>query len=111
VSQKKFEPLSGGRFRIEWGIAAIMLAVFAGGLVWFTHGNDNPAFYNPEEMVRVRQVIKGEWDYHRPVLFELTISIMKQLFHLPDDVQPVAELGRVVSAFYAVASISSHGVN
>ena len=82
-----------------------MFTVFAGGLVWFTHGNKNPAFYNPEEMVRVSQVISGEWDYHRPVLFELTISIMKQLFHVPRDLQPVAELGRVVSAFYSVASI------
>jgi hypothetical protein len=105
VSQKQFEPLSGGRLRIEWGIAAIMLTVFAGGLVWFTHGNNNPVFYNPEEMVRVRQVIKGEWDYHRPILFELTISIVKQLFHVPDDRQSVAELGRLISAFYAVASI------
>jgi len=105
VSQKHFEPLSGGRSRIDWGIAVIMFTVFAGGLVWFTHGNKNPAFYNPEEMVRVSQVISGEWDYHRPVLFELTISIMKQLFHVPRDLQPVAELGRVVSAFYSVASI------
>jgi 4-amino-4-deoxy-L-arabinose transferase-like glycosyltransferase len=105
VSQKHFEPLSGGRSRIDWGIAIIMFTVFAGGLVWFTHGNKNPAFYNPEEMVRVSQVISGEWDYHRPVLFELTISIMKQLFHVSGDVQSVAELGRVVSAFYSVASI------
>jgi hypothetical protein len=103
VSQKHFEPLSGGRSRIDWGIAVIMFTVFAGGLVWFTHGNKNPAFYNPEEMVRVSQVISGEWDYHRPVLFELTISIMKQLFHVSGDLQPVAELGRVVSAFYSVA--------
>jgi len=105
VSQKRFEPLSGGRSRIDWGIAVIMLTVFAGGLVWFTHGNKNPVFYNPEEMVRVSQVISGEWDYHRPVLFEFTISIMKQLFHVSSDLQPVAELGRVVSAFYSVASI------
>jgi hypothetical protein len=85
----------------------MMSAVFAGGLLWFTHGNRNPAFYNPEEVIRVSQVIKGEWDYHRPVLFELTISITKQLFHVPDDLQSVAELGRVVSAFYAIASIVS----
>jgi hypothetical protein len=107
VSQKYFEPLSGGRFRVDWGITAMMSAVFAGGLLWFTHGNRNPAFYNPEEVIRVSQVIKGEWDYHRPVLFELTISITKQLFHVPDDLQSVAELGRVVSAFYAIASIVS----
>jgi hypothetical protein len=105
VSQKHFEPLSGGKFRIDWGIAAIMFAVFAGGLLWFTHGNNNPAFYNPEEVIRVSQVITGERDYHRPVLFELTISLTKQLFHVADDLQSVAELGRVVSAFYAVASI------
>jgi hypothetical protein len=107
VSQKYFEPLSGGRFRVDWGITAMMSAVFAGGLLWFTHGNRNPAFYNPEEVIRISQVIKGEWDYHRPVLFELTISITKQLFHVPDDLQSVAELGRVVSAFYAIASIVS----
>src|SRR5258707_2677541 len=83
-----------------------MFTVFAGGLVWFTHGNKNPAFYNPEEMVRVSQVISGEWDYHRPVLFELTISIMKQLFHVPRDLQAVSETCRGVSAFYFVASIA-----
>jgi hypothetical protein len=105
VSQKNFEPLTGGRFRVDWGIATIMLAVFALGLLWFTHGNRNPAFYNPEEVIRVSQVIRGEWDYHRPVLFELTISTTKRLFHVPDDLQSVAELGRVMSAFYAVASV------
>jgi hypothetical protein len=110
VSQKHFEPLSGGRSRIDWGIAAIMFTVFAGGLVWFTHGNKNPAFYNPEEMIRVGQVVSREWDYHRPVLFELTISIMKRLFHVSSNLQAVAELGRVVSAFYSVASIVCLGL-
>jgi dolichyl-phosphate-mannose-protein mannosyltransferase len=103
VTQKQFEPLSGGRFRVDWGIAMLMFAVFVGGMLWFMQGNRTPAFYNPEEVIRVNQIIEG--DYHRPVLFEQTVSMMKRLLHLPGDLQPIAELGRVLSAFFAVASI------
>ena len=68
VSQKHFEPLSGGRPRLDWGITALMAGVLLVGLFWFTRGNGFPSFYNPEEEIRAVQLIKGDWDLHHPLL-------------------------------------------
>jgi hypothetical protein len=105
VSHKNFEPLSGGRARIDWGITVFMLAVFLIGIFWFTHGNGFPSFYNPEEEIRASQVITGDWDLHRPLLSALTTKLWKTALHVPNELQAVAHLGRTVSAFFAVGSI------
>jgi hypothetical protein len=105
VSQKNFKPLSGGRSRIDWGITALMLAVFFAGFFWFTHGNGFPCFYHREEEIRASHVIKREWDLHRPLLSAISTRLLKTALHVPNDVQAVVRLGRTVSAFFAVGSI------
>jgi 4-amino-4-deoxy-L-arabinose transferase-like glycosyltransferase len=105
VSPRHFEPLSGGRARIDWGITVLMVGVFFVGFFWFTHGNGYPSFYNPEEEIRASQVITGDWDLHRPLLSAFTTKLLKTGFHVPDELQPIAQLGRTVSAFFAVGSI------
>ena len=82
-----------------------MVGVFIGGFFWFTHGNRFPSFYHPEEEIRAQHVITGEWDLHRPLLFAITTKLLKIGLHVPDDLQAVVQLGRTVSAFFAVGSI------
>jgi hypothetical protein len=105
VSHRNFELLSGGRARIDWGITVFMLAIFLIGIFWFTHGNGFPSFYNPEEEIRASQVITGDWDLHHPLLSALTTKLVQIALHVPNELQAVAHLGRVVSAFFAVGSI------
>ncbi len=105
MSQRHFEPLTGGRAKIDWGITVLMLAVFVVGLIWFTHGNRYPSFYNPEEEIRASQVITGDWDLHRPLLSAFATKLLKAVLHVPDDLQSVVQLGRTVSAFFAIGSI------
>src|ERR1700722_18286128 len=109
VSPKHFEPLSGGRSRIEWGITALMAVVFLFGSIWFTHGNKFPSFYHAEEEIRAAQVMKGAWDLHRPLLSAITTRLLKNALHVPNDLQAVVQLGRTVSAFFAVGSIVCFG--
>ena len=105
VSERHYEPLSGGRSRIDWGITALMVAVFLVGFFWFTYGNHFPSFYHSEEEIRAKQVISRDWDLHQPLLFASTARILKSALHVPDDVQSVVHLGRTVSAFFAIGSI------
>lgn len=111
VSPKHFEPLSGGRARMDWGITVLMLAAFVVGLFWFTHGNRYPSFYNPEEEIRASQVITGDWDLHRPLLSAFATKVLKAVLHVPDNLQFVVELGRTVSAFFAIGSIICLGLS
>ena len=105
MSHRHFEPLSGGRSRIDWGITALMVVVFLIGLFWFTRGNGFPSFYHPEEEIRATQILKGDWDLHRPLLSAITTKLWKAVLHVPDDLQAIVQLGRTVSAFFAVGSI------
>ncbi len=105
VSQKHYELLSGGRPKIDWGITVLMIAVFLVGMIWFTHGNRYPAFYDPGEQVRASQEIGKDWDLHRPLLSAVAAKIVKKALHVPDEIQPVVVIGRTVSAFFAVGSI------
>ena len=105
MSERHYEPLSGGRSRIDWGITALMVAVFLVGFFWFTYGNRFPSFYHSEEEIRAKQVISKDWDLHQPLLFASTTRILKSALHVPDDVQSVVHLGRTVSAFFAIGSI------
>jgi Dolichyl-phosphate-mannose-protein mannosyltransferase len=105
VSRKHFEPLSGGRPRIDWGITILMLGVFFVGFFWFIHGNGYPSFYNPEEEIRASQVITGDWDLHRPLLSAFITKLLKIVLHTPKELQAIVQLGRTVSAFFAVGSI------
>jgi hypothetical protein len=82
-----------------------MFAVFIVGLFWFTHGNGFPPFYHPEEEIRASQLIKGDWDLHHPLLSAVTTKLLKIVLHVPNDLRAVVQLGRTVSAFFAVASI------
>ena len=82
-----------------------MFAVFIVGLFWFTHGNGFPPFYHPEEEIRASQLIKGDWDLHHPLLSAVTTKLLKTMLHVPDDTRAVVQLGRTVSAFFAVGSI------
>jgi hypothetical protein len=110
VSQRHYEPLSGGRSRIDWGIIAFMVTVFLVGFFWFAHGNKFPSFYHPEEEVRAKQVINRDWDLHEPLLFAITTRVLKTALHVPDEVQAVVQLGRTVSAFFAGGSIVCLGL-
>jgi len=110
VSPKRFEPLSGGRSRIDWEITVILLIAFLVGMFWFTHGNQFPSFYHPEEEIRASQLIKGDWDLHHPLLSAFTTKLLKKVLHAPDELQPVVQLGRTVSAFFAVGSIVCLGL-
>jgi Dolichyl-phosphate-mannose-protein mannosyltransferase len=105
VSRKHFEPLSGGRPRIDWGITILMLGVFLVGIFWFTHGNGYPSFYNPEEEIRASQLITKDWDFHRPLLSAVITKLLKTALHTPNEMQAIVQLGRTVSAFFAVGSI------
>jgi hypothetical protein len=110
VSQRHFEPLSGGRARVDWGITALMITVFFVGFFWLTHGNRFPSFYHPEEEIRAKRVIKKDWDLHGPLLFAITTRVLKTGLHIPDDVQTVVQIGRTVSALFAVGSIVCLGL-
>ena len=92
VSQRQFEPLPGGRPRIDWGITVLMFAVFIAGLFWFTHGNGFPPFYHPEEEIRASQLIKGDRDLHHPLLSAVTTKLLKTVLHVPDDLRAVVQL-------------------
>jgi hypothetical protein len=105
VSQREYEPLSGGRSKIDWGITVLMVSVFIIGMVWFTRGNRYASFYDTQEQIRATQEIGKEWDLHRPLLSAVTTKVVKKALQVPDDVQSVVEIGRTVSAFFAVGSI------
>jgi hypothetical protein len=111
VSQRHFEPLSGGRSRIDWGMVALMVTVFVIGLFWFTRGNGFPSFYNPEEEIRASQLITGDWDLHHPLLSAFTTKFLKALLHVPNELHAVVQLGRTVSALFAVGSIICLGLS
>ena len=110
MSQRHFEPLSGGRSRVDWGITVLMITVFFVGFFWFTHGNRFPCFYHPEEQIRATRVIKKDWDLHRPLFFAITTRVLKTGLRIPDDVQAVVQLGRTISAVFAVGSIVCLGL-
>jgi len=82
-----------------------MAAVFLVGFFWFTHGNQFPSFYHSEEEIRAKQVIRRDWDLHQPLLSAITTRVLKSALHIPRDIQIVVQLGRTVSAFFAVGSI------
>jgi hypothetical protein len=105
VNQRRYELLSGGRSKIDWWITVLMVAVFLIGMIWFTHGNRYPSFYDAEEQVRATQEIAKDWDLHRALLTAVTTKVVKKALQVPDDVQSVVEIGRTVSAFFAVVSI------
>jgi Dolichyl-phosphate-mannose-protein mannosyltransferase len=105
VSQKQYELLSGGRSKIDWVITGLMVSVFIIGMVWFTRGNRYASFYDTQEQIRATQEIGKEWDLHRPLLSAVTTKVVKKALQVPDDVQAVVEIGRTVSAFFAVGSI------
>jgi len=105
VSRRHFEPLSGGRPRIDWGITILMLGAFFVGVFWFTHGNGYPSFYNPDEEIRASQLITKDWDFHRPLLSAVVTKLLKTVLHTPNETQAIVQLGRTVSAFFAVGSI------
>jgi hypothetical protein len=110
VSQRHYEPLSGGRSRIDWGITALMVAVFLVGFFWFVRGNRFPSFYHPEEEVRAAQVISRNWDLHQPLLFGIATRLLKTAFGVPDNLQSVVQLGRTVSALFAIGSVICLGL-
>jgi hypothetical protein len=105
VNQKNFEPLSGRSSKIDWGISILLMIVFVIGMFWFTRGNRFPCFYDTQEAIRAKQEIGRTWDFHRPLLSAITVKALKNALHVPDKIQPVVELGRTVSAFFAVGSI------
>ena len=110
MTQRRYEPLSGGRSRVDWGITALMVTVFLIGFFWFAYGNHFPSFYHPEEEIRAKAVIMRDWDLHRPLLSAITARGLKTALNIPDDLQIVVQLGRTVSAFFAVGSIVCLGL-
>jgi hypothetical protein len=105
VSQRQYEPLSGGRSKIDWGITVLMVSVFIIGMIWFTRGNRYACFYDTQEQIRATEEIGKEWDLHRPLLSAVSTKVVKKALQVPDNVQSVVEIGRTVSAFFAVGSI------
>ena len=91
MSRRHFEPLSGGRPRIDWGITILMLGAFFVGFFWFTHGNGYPSFYNPEEEIRASQLITKDWDFHRPLLSAVVTKLLKTVLHTPNEVQKIVQ--------------------
>ncbi len=87
-----------------------MVTVFLVGFFWFARGNQYPSFYHPEEEIRARQVISKDWDLHQPLLSAITTRVLKTALHIPDNLQIVVQLGRTVSAFFAVGSIICLGL-
>jgi Dolichyl-phosphate-mannose-protein mannosyltransferase len=87
-----------------------MVSVFLVGFFWFAHGNKFPSFYHLEEHIRAKQVITRDWDLHQPLLSAITTRVLKDALHIPNDVQTVVQLGRTVSAFFAIGSIVCLGL-
>jgi hypothetical protein len=105
VTNRHFVPLSGGRFRFDGPMALWLVFVFFFASFWFTRGNDYPVFYEEGEENWAAQVLGDRPDFREPLLLFCAARGLKVLFHVPDELQAVVELGRTVSALFAAGSI------
>ncbi len=83
------------------------LALFAATFALHTRHNAFPFFYHPDEPGKVEQIIRGEWNFHHPMLLLATTKIAVEIAGVPRREQAVVQAGRAVSAgFMAVAVVA-----
>jgi hypothetical protein len=85
-----------------WIMAVVLFAVT---LALDTRHNDFPFSYHPDEGGKVIQVMRGERNYHHPLLLLSTTAVVSHLGFVPHDPQAIVRTGRWVSAGFAAGSV------
>jgi hypothetical protein len=88
-------------------LLAWALLLFAACLALDARHRDFPFFYHPDEPGKVEQVLKGDWNFHHPMLLLATARVVVDAADVPRTEQAVVEAGRLVSAtFMAIAVVA-----
>lgn len=82
-----------------------VILIVLGGLWLYTSHNDFPYYYHPDEPVKVKQLIRGEWNFHHPLLLLESVELARKISGAGNDPQRVVEIGRWVSALFAVIGV------
>lgn len=73
----------------------------------YTHHNDFPYLWHPDEGYKADQVLTGRRNHNHPLLMLETTLLAHQLLGTPSEVQPTVELGRDVSAAFAATAVAA----
>lgn len=93
-------------FPNAWKILLWALCLGSASILLTTRHNDFPHLYHPDEPGKVRQVMRGDWNFNHPMLLLATARMASAIVR-SDAPQTVAETGRGVSAaFVAVAVVA-----
>lgn len=81
----------------------LWLLLFAVLGFWLnTRQNHFPFYYHPDEVKKVDQILSGERNFNHPLLMLNTVELAWKFAGKPTDRQAVVEIGRNVSAGFAV---------
>lgn len=64
-----------------------------------------PFFRHPDEPGKVEQVLKGDWNFHHPMLLLTASKLAVQIFDVPRQEQKIVEAGRSVSAAFTALAV------
>jgi dolichyl-phosphate-mannose-protein mannosyltransferase len=64
-----------------------------------------PFFRHPDEPGKVEQVLKGDWNFHHPMLLLTASKVAVQIFAVPRQEQQIVEAGRSVSAAFTALAV------
>lgn len=83
-------------------------AVFALVAFWaYTHDHSFPFYYHTDEPSKTEQVIRGDFNFHHPLLLLDGTEALMRLAGTPKASQPVVEKGRTASAIFAALSVAA----
>ncbi len=86
-------------------LCAALLAV--AGFFADTHDNSFPFYYHVDEPSKTGQVIRGEYNFHHPLLLLDATEGLMRIAGTPKEPQAVVEKGRTASAIFAALSIAA----
>jgi len=87
-----------------WVCAALLAVV---GFWMFTRDASFPFYYHVDEPSKTDQLIRGDYNFHHPLLLLVTTEGLMWAAKTPREPQPVVEKGRTASAIFAALSVAA----
>ncbi len=89
---------------MRWACALAFAAV----AFWmYTRDQSFPYYYHTDEPSKTEQVIRGQFNFHHPLLLLVTTEALMAADGTPKHSQPVVEKGRHASALFAALSVAA----
>ena len=91
--------------RADWRAPLIALAAALLMLLQATWNNGFPAAFHPDESSKVGQILRGEYDFHHPLLMLRATQLLVDWDGAGDDPEHIVRTGRQVSALAAAGAV------